>query len=157
MARTFVWDAATRQIKSDGDWTYTLQAKDGHPRQTRVSAQNQIESYEADESSGLTDEKTANGVEVATYRFVNGPLAGCVRKIEQLDGNGQRTPLYSASYYPSGQLMRENFSPDEMKFYSEKNQMLKETIGGRVIYEQDLDSEGRVTHVIDSARISRSR
>jgi hypothetical protein len=152
LPRTFVWDATTRQIKSDGAWTYALKQSGDHLRFTRTSAQNQIESYETDESTGVTSEKSADGAEVATYRFVSGPLTGCVRKIEQLDGAGRRTPLYSASYYPSGLLMREMFYPDVMKSYSEKNQLLKETVAGQVVYEQDLDSEGRVTHVVDTAK-----
>jgi hypothetical protein len=152
LPRTFVWDAATQQIKSDGAWTYALNPSGDHLRFTRTSVQNQKESYEADETTGITSEKSADGVEVATYRFVSGPLAGCVRKIEQLDGAGRRTPLYSASYYPSGLLMREMFYPDVMKSYSEKNQLLKEIVAGQVVYEQDLDTEGRVTHVIDTPK-----
>jgi hypothetical protein len=97
LPRMFVWDAATRQIKSDGAWTYNLQQVGDHLRFTRTTAQNQTESFEADGITGMTSEKSADGNEVATYRFVSGPLAGCVRKIEQLDGAGRRTPLYSAS------------------------------------------------------------
>jgi YD repeat-containing protein len=36
--------------------------------------------------------------------------------------------------------------------YSDQGQLLKETISGQVVYEQDLDSQGRVTHVIDTTR-----
>ena len=150
--RAFVWDVATRQIKSDGQWAYTLLSKGNHLRLTRVSPQSQSECYEADEATGMTAEKAADGAEITTYRFVSGPLAGSVRKVEQLDSGGKQAQLYSASYYPSGQLMREIFSPDEMKTYSDQGQLLKETIAGQVIYEQDLDSQGRVIHVLDATR-----
>ena len=150
--RTLVWDGALRQIKSDGGWTYSLQPEGDHLRFTRVSRQNQAESYEDDQSKGMTAVKSADGAEIATYRFVSGPLAGRVRKIEELENGGASKLLYSASYYPSGQLMREIFSPDEMKMYSETRQLLKETIQGRTVFEQDLDSEGRVVHIVDSTK-----
>ena len=152
LPRTLVWDAATRQIKSDGQWVYTLQPKGDHLRFTRVSPQKQTECYEADEATGMTLEKSADGGEIDTYRFVSGPLAGSVRKIEQLEGGNRRTLLYSASYFPSGDLMREMFYPDEMKIYSDKNELLKETIAGQVVYEQDIDSQGRVVRVVDQTR-----
>jgi len=152
LPRLFVWDAATRQIKSDGPWTYSLQPKGDHLRVVRTSTQNQIESYEDDETTGMTSEKNADGAEIATYRFVSGPLEGSVRKIEQLDGAGKRTPLYSASYYPSGELMREIFYPDTVKTYAENRYLIKEAVAGQVIYEQDLDSQGRVVRIIDATR-----
>jgi len=123
-----------------------------HLRVVRTSTQNQIESYEDDETTGMTSEKNADGAEIATYRFVSGPLEGSVRKIEQLDGAGKRTPLYSASYYPSGELMREIFYPDTVKTYAENRYLIKEAVAGQVIYEQDLDSQGRVVRIIDATR-----
>ncbi len=152
LTRTFVWDAATRQIKSDGDWAYTLKPVADHLRFTRVSAQNGTESFEADDATGLTAEKSADGAELVTYRFVSGPLAGSVRRIEQRDAAGHATPLYAASYFPSGELMRETFYPDTVKMYAESRQMVKETVGGKVVYEQDVDALGRVVHIIDATR-----
>jgi len=152
LPRTLVWDAATRQIKSDGAWIYTLKPNGDHLRFTRTSGPNQMECYEADEATGVTLEKSVDGAELATTRFVSGPLAGEVRKIDQLDTAGKRTPLYAATYYPSGLLMRETFYPDMVKSYSEENQLLKETVAGQVVYEQDLDEAGRVTHVIDATK-----
>jgi len=148
--RTLVWDAALRQIKSDNQWTYSLKTVNDHLRITRTSPQNQTEIFEQDDAAGMTAEKDADGAERVTYRFASGPLAGFVRKIEQVADNGTRQPLYSASYYPSGQLLREIFYPDKVKYYSESRQLLKETIGGHVIYEQDLDAQGRVTHIVDT-------
>ncbi len=152
LPRLFVWDAATRKIKSDGAWTYSLQPKGDHLRLVRISTDNQTESYEEDGATGMTSEKNADGAEIATYRFVSGPLAGSVRKIEQLDGPGRQTPLYSASYYPSGALMREIFYPDTIKTYAENTELIKETVAGHVIYERDFDNQGRVAHVIDTTR-----
>ena len=150
--RMFVWDAATRQIKSDVPWNYSLQPRGDHLRFTRTSAQNQTESFEDDEATGVTSEKNADGAEVTTSRFVSGPLAGYVRKIEQLDATGHPIPLYSASYYPSGQLMRETFYPDTVKTYAENTEMNKETVAGQVIYERDVDSHGLAVHIIDATR-----
>jgi len=152
LPRRFVWDAATRQIKSDGAWTYTIEPKDGHLRFVRCASHDQIESYEADEMTGITSEKSADGAESATYRFVSGPLAGRVRKIEEIQNGGARQLLYSASYYPSGELMREMFYPAEVKIYSEARQLLKETIHGAVVYQQELDAQGRVVHIVDPTR-----
>ena len=48
--------------------------------------------------------------------------------------------------------MREIFYPDKIRIYSENRQLLKETIGGRVDYEQDMDSQGRVVHIVDPVK-----
>jgi hypothetical protein len=152
LPRLLTWDAATRQIKSDGAWTYRLEPKGNHLRLTRFLADNTTESYEADDATGMTAEKKADGAEIVTYRFAGGPLAGFVRRIEQVNEKGALVPLYAASYYPSGALLREVFQPDHVKFYSETRQLLKETIGDRVIYERDLDDRGRVVHIVDTVR-----
>jgi hypothetical protein len=151
-ARTFVWDATSRQIKSDGAWSYTLQRAGDHLRFIRVSAQNQKETYEADDATGMTVEKGPDGVELATYRFAGGPLAGHIRKVEEVDAKGARKLLYSASYFPSGALMREIFYPDQVKIYSEDEELLKQTIGDQIVYEQDIDGQGRVIHIIDPTK-----
>jgi hypothetical protein len=150
--RLFAWNANTRQIKSDGEWSYTFAPVNGHLRVTRVSAQNQSEIYEANDAAGMTAETGANGAEVRTYRFVSGSLVGRIRRIEQVGGRGARTTLYSASYFPSGEIMREIFYPDKIRFYSEKRQLLKEMIGGRIDYEQDFDNQGRVVHIVNTAK-----
>jgi hypothetical protein len=150
--RIFTWNPKTRQIKSDGDWSYSFDKMAGHLRFTRVSAQPRTEIYESDDSTGMTEETTADGAEVRTYRFASGPLVGLIRRIEQVGSHGARTLLYSASYFPSGQIMREMFYPDKVRFYSEQRQLLKETIGGRVDYEQDFDSEGRSIHIVNTAK-----
>jgi hypothetical protein len=100
----------------------------------------------------MTAETGADGAEMQTYRFVSGPLVGRIRRIEQVASGGARTPLYSASYFPSGEIMRETFYPDKIRLYSENRQLLKETIGGRVDYEQDFDGLGRVVHIIDTPK-----
>jgi hypothetical protein len=149
--RTWVWDAATAQIKADGAWNYLLQPKGNHLRITRVSASQGSESFEADDALGLTLEKDAGGPELATYRFPGGPLAGRIRKIVQMEGRQQKI-LYAASYYPSGRLLQESFYPDVRKIYAEDQRLLKETIGGHLVYEQDLDSQGRAVHIVDAVK-----
>jgi hypothetical protein len=150
--KTLVWDATLRQIIRDGYWTYALQTVGNHMRISRTSSGNQIESFEEDDATGMTEEKKADGPETITHRFVSGPLAGFVRRIEQVENNGATQLLYSASYYPSGAILRETFYPDEVKTYSEDRQLLKETIGGKVCYEVDLDDEGRVVRRVDATR-----
>ena len=151
-SRIFTWDANTRQIKSDGEWSYSFAQMTGHLRFTRVSAQPRTEIYETDDSTGMTAETGADGAEIQAYRFVSGPLVGRIRRIEEIAGGGARTPLYSASYFPSGEIMRETFYPDKIRFYSEKRQLLKEMIGGQVDYEQDFDSQGRLVHIVNAAK-----
>ncbi len=150
--RLFAWDPDTRQIKRDGEWSYAFQQVRGHLRIDRTTAEGKSEAYEADDVTGMTAEKAAEGTEIRTYRFASGPLAGSIRKIEQVTAKGAETPLYSASYFPSGQIMREIFYPDKIRTYSEQRQLLKETIGGHVDYEQDLDDQGRVVHTIDTTK-----
>ena len=147
-AWNFTWDPASRQIKSDGKWAYQIRQIRDHLRFDRLLPDGQSESFESDDASGLTIEKALGGHELATYRFPGGPLAGRIRKVEDLE-NGSRKLLYSASYYPSGRLLREAFYPDKVRLYSATGKLQKETIGNNVDYQQDFDDKGRVTHLVD--------
>ena len=147
----FTWDAETRQIISDGTWDYTLQKIGDHWRFDRTTPGGGSESYESDEARGVTTEKGADGKEIATYRFPNGPLTGRIRKIEQLD-DGAANILYSASYYPSGRLMRETVYPDRVRTYAENGKLLKETVADDVVYEQTFDDQGRLIHLLNPSR-----
>ncbi len=149
--RKFSWDPETRQIRTDGPWTYNLQQIGDHLRFDRIAANGQSESFEADDPRGVTTEKGADGREISTYRFPSGPLAGRIRKIVE-DASGAAKVLYSASYFPSGNVMRETFWPDTEKTYSDKLQLVKETIAGKVIYEQDFDAQGRLVHLFNPAQ-----
>jgi YD repeat-containing protein len=149
--RDFTWDANSRQIKTDGRWTYSLQASGDHLRFDRTSSDGQSESYEGDEARGVTTEKVAGGPEITTYRFPNGLLEGRIRKITQEEGRSQTT-LYAASYFPTGQLMRETISPDRVRIYSESGKLLKETEGKETLYQQDYDEQGRLVHIVDPAK-----
>ena len=148
---TFTWDAATRQIRFDGNWSYNLQQVGGHLRFNRVLSQGQSESYENDGATGLTIEKSLNGNDIATYRFVSGLLIGRIRKVEE-QSKGSRKTLYSAIYFPSGNLVREFFYPDRVRIYSDDRKLLKETIANNIIYEQDFDNQGRLIHMINPAQ-----
>ena len=150
-SREFSWDPATRQIRSDGDWTYQLVRAGDHLHYERTAADGKSESYEADNARGVTVEKGPDGREVSTYRFPAGPLAGQIRKIVE-DASGEAKVLYTASYYPSGNVMRETFWPDMEKEFSDQRQLLKETIAGEVIYEQDFDAQGRLVHLFNPAQ-----
>lgn len=149
--RDFTWNAETRQIKSDGNWTYSLHPMGDHLRFDRTSPTGESESYENDTAKGMTLEKIANGPELATYRFTNGQLEGRIRKIVQQNGQSRKT-LYAASYYPSGQLMRELVYPDRSRTYSEKGKLLKESEGKEILYQQDYDDRGRLIHILDPGR-----
>jgi hypothetical protein len=149
--RDFTWNAETRQIKSDGTWTYHLQPVGDHLRFDRMSSGGQSESYEADDGKGMTMEKLANGPEIVTYRFTNGLLAGRIRKMAEQNGRAQKA-LYTASYYPTGRLMRELVYPDRLRTYAESGKLLKETEGKEILYEQDFDERGRLTHILDPGR-----
>ena len=91
--RDFTWNAETRQIKSDGNWTYSLHSMGDHLRFDRTLPSGESESYENDATKGMTMEKIANGPELATYRFTNGQLEGHIRKILQQDGRSRENPL----------------------------------------------------------------
>ncbi len=117
----------------------------------RTSAQGLSESYEADAASGVTIVKGLDGNEITTSRFVSGPLTGRIRKMEQ-ESNGSPITLYSASYFPSGILMREAFYPNKVRSYSETGKLLKEMVGNTVTYEQDYDAEGHLIHILNPAK-----
>jgi YD repeat-containing protein len=146
--RIFTWDADTRQIKTDGNWSYHLQQMVGHLRFDRRTPQGQSEIFEDDAATGLTIEKSLSGKEMGTYRFVSGPLAGRIRKVEELN-NGSYKILYSASYFPTGNLMRELFYPNKTRVYADDGSLAKETIGDNVVYEEEYDDQGRVIHILN--------
>ncbi len=150
--RTFTWDANTRQIKTDCDWSYSLQQVAGNLQYTRTLSTGQFETYENNTVTGVTIEKSLTGNAIATYRFVGGPLTGRIRKVEEMQMGAQRKILYSASYFPSGNLMRELFYPDHVRFYSDDRKLLKETVGNAVVYEQDFDDQGRLIHMINPSQ-----
>jgi hypothetical protein len=149
--REFTWNPETRQIKSDGDWTYQLQQVGGHLHFDRTSTNGKSESYEADDGRGVTTEKGPDGKEISTWRFPAGLLAGRIRRIVENDGGGEKL-LYTASYFPSGNVMRETFWPDTEKTFADTRQLLKETVGGQVVYEQDFDAQGRLVHLFNPAQ-----
>lgn len=149
--RAFTWNATTRQIKADGSWLYHVEQIDDHMKFERTSVDGLTENYEADDARGVTTISGEGGKEIATYRFVSGPLAGRVRKIEE-QANGSRITLYSASYFPSGIIMREAFYPDRVRTYSETGRLLKETTGSKVTYEQDYDAQGHLVHIVNPAK-----
>jgi hypothetical protein len=103
--RSFTWDATTRQIKTDGEWTYNL-TPSNHGALNRSNTSGQTEIYSA--AHGVTMEQGIDGVGRITTVFVNaGPLSGKVRKIELIQDGSKRT-VYQASYDELGQLVREN-------------------------------------------------
>jgi hypothetical protein len=145
--RNFTWDATTKQIKTDGGWTYKLKRSGDHLAYTRTNFQGKSETYSTSEATGVTIQKNLDGVELATSVFNSGTLAGRIRKIEETGGTHKT--LYSASYFPSGSLMREIVYPDRVRLYSEKGALLKETVGDTVIYERDYDKANRLIHVLN--------
>ena len=74
----FTWDAGDPADQDDGAWTYSLQDRGRIIlRFNRVSSRNQkTEIYEENDATGMTAEKSAEGEEIQTYRFVSGPLDG---------------------------------------------------------------------------------
>lgn len=149
--RHFVWDAGTRQIKSDGEWAYQLRAVGDHMRFDRTNSDNQTESYELDDAKGITLEKASDGPELLTYRFPSGLLNGRIRKVMEQGIKTQKT-LYTASYFPNGQLMRETVFPDRTRTYAESGQLLQEMEGKTLLYLRDYDDKGRLIHMIDPGR-----
>jgi hypothetical protein len=147
----FIWDPQTRQIKTDGTWTYNLKQVENRWHFDRIAANGQSESYESDDVRGVTREKGPDGREIITTRFPAGPLAGVVRKIEEAQGRDTKL-LYSASYFPSGAIMRDFTAPGTVRELSEKGQLMKETVAGQVVYEQDDDDQGRLLHIFNPAR-----
>jgi YD repeat-containing protein len=149
--RSFTWDAATGQIKTEGPWTYHLRQVAGRIRFDRILGPGETESFEDDPQKGVTVEKSLTGNDVATYRFASGPLTGRIRKVEERNKKVVTT-LYAASYFPSGLLMREMFYPNRVRVYSETRKLLRETIGDEVVYQQDFDDQGRLIHLLDPSK-----
>ncbi len=105
--RSFIWDASTRQIKTDGVWAYTLSHEPSDVLISRTNASGQRETYANDAADGKLTVLDIDGAKTITSRFVNaGPLTGRIRKIEKITGRTTQI-VYLASYDSDGSLIRE--------------------------------------------------
>jgi hypothetical protein len=148
--RHLTWDPTTRQIKSDGDWTYHL-TPGSHVVLSRTDLTKGTESYHDDPTLGTTTVQNIYGVIEITSRFTSGPLAGRVRRTDRKIGNKIEC-VYSASYDESGRLVRETENGLTVEyFYNAAGLPTKAIQGNHILWNRSYDAKGNLMTVNDLA------
>jgi YD repeat-containing protein len=110
VATTYTWDPKNGHILSDGEWTYQIGEVSKPydlPRIERTNAKGEKEFTYTDQKAGITDRQTLEDGHRVTQVFSSpGNLYGKVRKIEQVDPKGNKTPVLQLSYDEQGRLYR---------------------------------------------------
>jgi hypothetical protein len=109
--RNFTWDANTKQIKSDGEWSYLVTPIVGTNDYTinRTSTAGLVESFSNDRSNGTITEQGLDGKERITRFFTSGILAGRIRSVEETV-EGVTSKLYQVNYDEEGRPIREIYA-----------------------------------------------
>ena len=106
---SYVWNAVTGHIVSDGEWTYEIGKTVGAfdlPKLRRVNSRGEEEFRYVDMAKGITEVKDLKKGHTITETFLSsGPLYGKVRKIEKVV-DGKTVPVFQAGYDESGRLLR---------------------------------------------------
>lgn len=134
--REIVWDAVTKTIKKDGEWTYSVtlaRAAWNNAAIGRMNAKGQKEFQHNDLEKGIETVENVDGVRRITTRFMSGKLRGRVRKEEEIR-DGVRKTLRDYAYDEKGQLMRMKQGESDMFFAYEKDGQMATIIkNGKVI------------------------
>jgi hypothetical protein len=103
--RNFTWDARTRQIKTDGEWTYKLIPGD-NVALDRANAMGQGEYYSTNPLTGTIISQGIDGIRFFTTKYVNaGALNGKLRTAYAIS-NGITTLINRCDYDEKGRLIR---------------------------------------------------
>jgi len=143
--RNFSWDPTTRQIKTDGDWTYTFEPAFQNSSCLgirRTDAEGQFEYFANDPSRGKTVEKTLSGNLTTIYIFVNaGVLNGEVRK-KEVQVNGATQTVYEADYDEAGRMTRLKEGNSVVIFVKGFNRVSQVYTAGKLTWSAKYDNLG---------------
>jgi hypothetical protein len=128
-ARGITWDPATRQIKTDGDWTYQL-IPAANVELNRTNIKGQKEYYYSDPSIGTTVSESMDGIKKVTRWFTSGILAGKIRSIETTKAD-KAISLQRYSYDEKGKILREQVNGLE-KIYK-NGQLVSVSLNGNLV------------------------
>lgn len=104
--KEFRWDAATGSLKEAGDWSYSIEGKEGISTVKRTNPSGRFETYSADSVRGLTEYRKTDGTIVSRRYFVSrGPLFGKIRDLKETL-NGTDVKVVRWTYDELGRLIR---------------------------------------------------
>lgn len=142
--RQIVWDAVTKKIISDGDWTYDIKGGT-EPRANaaiaRANTSKVREFWHNDSAKGQETFLDTNGVTTVTTYFTSGLFRSRARKVEQIRG-GKREILREYSYDEKGRLIRlRKDQQDTLFIYKKEGGVAMIIRNGKIIrdYTQDAD------------------
>jgi YD repeat-containing protein len=147
--RYFTWDATTRQIKIDGEWSYDIAPGDNIALK-RTNSKGQAEFF--DQENGTTTIQDIDGVKLITSRFVNaGNLSGKIRLITR-ESHNVSSIVSRYDYNENGKLLREtNEEGLVTKYTYDKSQrcvLISYPDGHSVTYSYDAKGFPKVSVVI---------
>ena len=89
--RTITWDAETKRILKDGEWTYNITPSNDpllfYAAIGRINAKKQSELWHLDAGKGIETTMHPDGMKTVSRKFVSGPLTGKIRSIEAFGAN----------------------------------------------------------------------
>jgi YD repeat-containing protein len=145
---TFVWNAASGILKSEGGWTYEVKKRDDD--RLLVSRKNHeggVESYFYDDKTGVSEQTLPDGSRIVRSYFIGlGPTQYKIRKYAKLR-NGKEIDASQWSYDEKGRTIRK-ISGDNQRIwgYSPDGHLLfqEETFAGALARRLTYDLHGRL-------------
>jgi len=109
--KSLTWDKTSRKLRSDGVWTYNIEAEytTTNPRMSRTGPNGETESHLDDSTkSGRTEFTGADGTTTVRQSFLTDPAKGKLESVTRLLA-GAKAPqvMYRASYDDKGNLAEE--------------------------------------------------
>lgn len=147
--RQIVWNAVTKKMICDGDWTYDIKGGTD-PRANaaiaRVNLVNVGEFWHNDIAKGQETFQGTNGVTTITTYFTSGLLRSRARKVEQIR-DGKQEILREYSYDEKGRLIRlRRGQQDTLFVYGKEGSVAMIIRDGKIIRDYTQDTgRGRNT------------
>lgn len=108
--RVFTWDATTKRIVSDNDWTYQITSASSIRTENvgikRNNSKGQHEYWFQDKVNGIETTVGIDGIRTIKERFTSGIVGGHVRSVRTYDSNGNLLNEKRNSYNEYGKLLR---------------------------------------------------
>jgi hypothetical protein len=145
--RLFTWDAATKRVISDNDWTYQITMPNnpaGNAGIARANSRKEREYWFNDGGHGQEISQSRDGMRTVKTWFISGELLGKTRKIEE-SLNGVSVVKYKPVYGEQGNILREYGGDIEIDYSDSGMPMLvkkKDKILWKPSSEQNQQSNG---------------
>lgn len=145
-----VWNSQTRKIVRYNEWEYTKTRDRKNKWDTielsRTNSNGVIESHYRDIQAGI-DITQRGKVKRSEYRFTSGPMAGKVRRIEDMV-DGKVTHFQKYAYDEKGRPIRGQENDDRLRFeYDDTLRTAAAWRNDKLLWRKSMDVKGRIVKV----------